>query len=69
MAKQALPIFDRKDHELLRQTLRKIHDLLPILDEAASIGLDVEALRQLLIQERDRLSRIEQYFMTPVPER
>lgn len=60
-------IFSKAEHTKLKKAQRQLHDLLPIVDDAAACGVDCEAFKAVLSEIGDQLNEIEKRFMSPIP--
>ena len=68
MTAHAEKIFSKSDHTKLKKAQRKLHDLLPMIDDADACGTDCEAFRSVVNEIGKQLGEIEQRFMTPIPK-
>jgi N-acetyl-anhydromuramyl-L-alanine amidase AmpD len=48
--------------EQLRQASRKLHDTVPLLDKAESVGIDVSQLRQTHQEMSKQIAAYQQHF-------
>ena len=62
------PIYSRADYQRLKDTQRKIADLIPVMDKIERCGVECETFREVAKEVQDRLSAIEREFMSPVPK-
>lgn len=64
---QEQSIFSRQQYDRLKETQRLLHDMLPEFDKAEKCGVVCSELRGIAEHLTERLSAIEQYYMTPPP--
>lgn len=62
-------IFDRADFEKLNQAEKGLADVLSILDDAESCGVDCALIRDNIAELQRRLGAIRERFMSPAPKR
>lgn len=62
-------IYTRADYDKLKDLQRKLHDLLPICDDAEACGVETAAWRGLIEETQRTLTEIESRFMSPIPKR
>jgi len=67
MAKQQ--IFSRADFDQLNRAEKQLGDVLSILDDAESCGVECQLIRDNIAEIQRRLEAIRTHFMTPVPKK
>ena len=55
--------FTRADLKEANEALRKLADLLPVLDKAEACGVDCATYRQIIEVQRERISNLIREFM------
>ncbi len=61
--------FTKADHQKLRNVLRQLHDLLPIVDDMNGCGIECQQSKLRITELTEQLTEIEKRFMTPTPRR
>lgn len=62
-------IYSRADFNNLKDAQRRLHDLLPIVDDAETCGIECQEYRHWINELLEFTQRLEQKFMSPPPKR
>lgn len=62
-------IFNRNDYEALNRAEKGLADILSILDDAESCGVDCQLIRENIGEIQRRFAAIREKFMTPLPKK
>jgi hypothetical protein len=60
--------YTRDHYRILKDTQRKISDLLPLMDKIDRCGAECDAFREIAKELQARLAAIEKEFMSPPPK-
>ncbi len=64
-ATNPIKVFTQSDLANLNNQLRKLHDLLPVIDAASNCGVECDNYREVIAYLQDQLTALKTNFMQP----